>query len=536
VRFLQIKQAQTALKDGRLDEAFELLRNNDLTQQRAGQELIGKVARALAGRGREHLENKRFSQARADCDKAEKLAGNLPEVAHLHSDISQAVKENHNEGQQRNAKLNQARQYIDNGWLSAGQQMLGDGDNCNADTHLLLQQARTQRLKINDIVSALQSTLERNDLESALELLRQAQSDRVLTNHSDPRLTDLIGRLINRVYQQVRQAVNEGRLDQAQGLLDKVEPVANDSLEYTELYRVLQQCQTAGQYLRKAGRIHLALRVLRRLKTMIPVAKWLDRAIADAQNANSSLDELAEGPLGLIVNDSQNDSHDPTRRQHPGQSEVNRDYPEVSDNEEVYSPADSPELPGKFAIQVDGAGSFLVLRQDRVKVGPISSTIPVDVAVIAEPQLPVAHIERMEGDYFLRSTKAVKVNDQATMEKLLSDGDRISLSQRIPIKFRLPNAASATAVLDLTSVRTPQTDMRHAILLAGEILLGPGSANHIRNDKSSRKVVLVARQGRLYYQGPLAVQINGHPWDVHRALPMEKSIEIDDVCFVLTGV
>ena len=51
--FLRIKQAEVALADGRLDEAFEIAKAADLKRQRSGQDLIGRLTRSLLKRGRE---------------------------------------------------------------------------------------------------------------------------------------------------------------------------------------------------------------------------------------------------------------------------------------------------------------------------------------------------------------------------------------------------------------------------------------------------------------------------------------------------
>ena len=64
--FLRIKQVETALKDGRLDEAYELLAESDAREHRRGQELTGQLVQALLDRGRCHLENDQPEQALCD--------------------------------------------------------------------------------------------------------------------------------------------------------------------------------------------------------------------------------------------------------------------------------------------------------------------------------------------------------------------------------------------------------------------------------------------------------------------------------------
>ena len=78
---LRIRQAECALADGRLDEAYEIAQADDVRRHHHGQRLIGRLARAIVQRGQENLAAGRFQPALSDCNKAEKLAGNLAEVS-----------------------------------------------------------------------------------------------------------------------------------------------------------------------------------------------------------------------------------------------------------------------------------------------------------------------------------------------------------------------------------------------------------------------------------------------------------------------
>ena len=84
---VRIKQAQCALADGRLDEAYEIVKAEDVRRHRRGQKLVGKLARALAKRGQDNLVADRLQQALMDCNKAEKLAGNLQQIVQLRQAI-----------------------------------------------------------------------------------------------------------------------------------------------------------------------------------------------------------------------------------------------------------------------------------------------------------------------------------------------------------------------------------------------------------------------------------------------------------------
>ena len=65
--FLRLKQAESAIVDGRLDEAFDIVQSEQIKQHRRGQKLIGRLARAFTKRGQENLDTERIQLALVDC-------------------------------------------------------------------------------------------------------------------------------------------------------------------------------------------------------------------------------------------------------------------------------------------------------------------------------------------------------------------------------------------------------------------------------------------------------------------------------------
>lgn len=190
-------------------------------------------------------------------------------------------------------------------------------------------------------------------------------------------------------------------------------------------------------------------------------------------------------------------------------------------------------MPPRFVLQVDGVGSFIVFRDARVTVGPISSSARPMLALMADPNLPVILIERMEGDYFVRSQTPVEVNGQAVTEKLLADGDRITLSPRCSIRFHLPNPASTTAVLTVTGARLSRPDIKQLILMDRDILIGPYANDHIRTEQLKEPVALFAQNGRLLCRAKESILVDGRGFDPNVGLAMDKRVEIGKVSLVV---
>jgi hypothetical protein len=184
-------------------------------------------------------------------------------------------------------------------------------------------------------------------------------------------------------------------------------------------------------------------------------------------------------------------------------------------------------LASRFVLHVDAVGSFLVLRQPMVRIGPISGSMPADVAVMCEPGAAPLTIERVEDDYFLRTGNLGK-------GKLLASDDRLDLSPRCRLKFLVPNKVSTTAVLDLTGARLPRMEIRRIILMDQDLIIGPNSTSHVQAGAMSESMVLHVRQDRLYCQTHLPVMVKDEVADLSKPLPMGESVKTDGLCFAVT--
>lgn len=187
-------------------------------------------------------------------------------------------------------------------------------------------------------------------------------------------------------------------------------------------------------------------------------------------------------------------------------------------------------------IQVDGSGSFFVVRNSRITLGPVSSPRLPDVGLMADPNLPVATVERVDEDYFIKSDQPISINDKPTTSKLLCKDDRIALAQRCRIKFDLPNAASTSAVLDLSGARLVQGDVRRVILMDKQIIIAGGPAGHILLAGLSQPLVLHVREDCLFCQTKVPVLINNSRTDISAGIPINTHVRIGEVSFIVTEV
>ena len=154
---------------------------------------------------------------------------------------------------------------------------------------------------------------------------------------------------------------------------------------------------------------------------------------------------------------------------------------------------------------------------------------------MAQPGLPSVNIERQDEDYFLSSDERISIGDEMVSKKLLSNGDKIALSNRCRMKFQVPNAASNTATLLLSSAKLARPDINHVILMDRDILIGSGVSNHIRTLNSNESLALFVRDGKMYCRTQDTVIVDGREYDGQAGLPIDKPIKIGRLGVVIVS-
>jgi hypothetical protein len=528
VLILRLKQAASAMADGRLDEAFDIVQSKDIREHRRGQKLIGRLALAFAKRGRDNLEAERIQLALADCNKAEKLAGNTADVAKLRSAICTEMEQRRIRSRHRSFKVAQARQHIQDGWISAGEEILKDTGDDDGQAGIVLQQAAVERLHTSEAVTKAEKALQRNDLDAAIDFVLRIGA----AGSQNEQVVELISKLRSLAARQIKESFDSGRLDLAHSLLQRVSPIADGCSEISELGSALSLCSKAAGHV-AAGRPREAVNLLRKVKLTCPSAQWLGTVTNQTRQAAELLDELAASPLGLDITRRQ-DMEDGIQQTDNEAQSISGEQPQAMPGERSSDNRAESALPSKFVLQIDGIGSFYVLRDSRITVGPISSSARPTVGLMVDPNMPAITIERSEDDYFIRSSSPVRVNDTTTTDKLLVDADRINLSPRCGMKFNIPNPASTTATLNIPGTRLGRADVRRIILMDRDILIGPTEGSHILAESLDETIALFTQNGRLLCRTKDKILIDEKSVSQTAGLPFNKQIEIGQISLVLT--
>lgn len=513
---LRLKRIQVAIADGRLDEACELMRDPSLRAHRTGQKLLTRLVKAYVKRGQEHLAAGRIASALDDCNRAEKLAGNMPAVMDLRSAVCKEMETNRLAAQQQAQQLERGRQQLQNGWLSAGQKILSGSDDKHAQ--MLLDDARFHLTAMEESLKRIQKALDSGDFELAGRIYHEQGLARTLNEQAG----GMLRKIQARADRQIREHLDEGHLQQAGAILSRLPACVLDCPELQGARQGLACCRQAADFIETGSFLEASL-YMKKAQTLLPKAKWIREGLQQVQKAAQVQTDLQAGPLGLLENTGiypleMAEKAAPMQYNSPGQNPMKAPLMTMEPKKQGLS-----GFPQMFVLQLDGIGAYLVHRADHVTAGPVSSSARPDIGFIAAPDSGVKQIERLDGDYFACDYHRGPQTASGGRH-LLSEGDKIEISPRCRMKFSRPNPASGTACLILSSARLPRADVQQVILMDREILIGPGRNCHVQTGQLSETLTLFVQDGRL-----LCRENGGGPVNECKGIGINQRVEIGTV-------
>ncbi|MBN1490911.1 MAG: hypothetical protein JXA69_13420 [Phycisphaerae bacterium] len=480
---VKIKAAEEALEAGRLDEAYEQIGTGEIREHRRAQAILTRLATAYLDRVREHEAAGRFADALRDLDRAAAAGAPAGQVGDLRIWIQGLA------AQERKVQLDQqqiirdARQRIEAGSLEGGREMLADLDAANTQVDRLHRDADERERAAERYLGEARRLFEAGQVAGACRAIERAKAhhpkgDSVVRAEAE---------MVRELMQRVREAMTSGRLTTAVDLMVQVGGVGSGLMERSEWEQALVEARGAVEAVAR-GDWSVARRAVLRLKGRLPEASWIAAAAEQLDQMEELCMTIHAGPLGTTL---------------PADTGVRTAEAIPLGPRGAMPPVAAPPIVGaasggRWRLLVDGAGSFLVLRQDRVVIGRAGSGEALaDIALMADVSSRHAEILRVDEDYFLFARKPLRVNGRGVERRLLEDGDRIELSPRARLTFRLPSKRSASAVLDLGGSLRLSGDVRRVILLNRHATLGPGDENHIVVPGARDVVGLIDRSGSL---------------------------------------
>jgi hypothetical protein len=194
-------------------------------------------------------------------------------------------------------------------------------------------------------------------------------------------------------------------------------------------------------------------------------------------------------------------------------------------------------LPKRFLLWVDGVGGYLVCLGTRVTFGQATADGPIDVPLFADVSRLHAEVSRDGEGYVLESTRGVQVNGSAAARAVLKCGDRVTLGTTCQFLFRQPVPISPSARLELVSGHRLPLAVDGVLLMADNLILGPGGQAHVCVPWVPGSVILYRSKdgiGVRFAGGEF--RIDNKPCRDRAALPLPSVVTADAFTFAVEPV
>ncbi len=512
---VRLKTAEKALGEGRLDEAFRAAISPDICAHSRGEVIRGKLAHRFVERARRHFADERFTEALHDLTKAEQCGARAETVNELRKHIRTVADEVARRKQSQHRLVEEARERIQHGSLAAGARILDEADPHHKEAKRLAGDIEDRQRRVTEGVENIHKLLKDNQLQSAAAALKKIKA-------LDPR-SDAVLKLEATVCEKIatvaRSTFESGRINRAMDELAALGSIGRTSADRRDVEELLELAKNASRALGRDD-FEEAHRNVLRLQRLAPKVRWVNEAAKQLDQLGSLMTGLFGGPLGehaksFAVADG-DDQRQPAKP--------------IAETMLAKHRALSPEaLPEKLVMLVDGGGSYLIVRKNRMTIGRATTANPADMPLHSDLAERHAEIARVEDEYFLFSGRDVEVGGRPTRHHLLRDGDRVVLARNVKFSFRRPHRQSQSGILELSGSTKMPGDVRRVVLFDRTAMIGFDSTAHITCQSADRSLLLFERAGRLWVK-PL--RRNGVDSE---AVPvvMGEQIELANVSFTV---
>ena len=525
---LQLRQAETALREGRLNEAFQLATRPDVREHRDGQRLITRLTDEFLTRSKSHLEADRLSEARNDCDYARRLAGNQEAIGELNNLIADAERIRNRGTREKEHLVSAARAELAQGECSLGGRLLAKLPEDDSTAGLLADTLDIRRDQIERATDRARAAVASSQLADAADAVSELR--RFSPRHSE--LPGLVDQLTKAAEAEVRAELMAGRLDRAEWLLGRLGEFLDASVELATLAPIPTQAKRIAGLLESASYGDAVIE-LRRLSGILNEAKWIKEVLAKAEQAATLHQELQTTSFRLAGNVAFRTPNLTRRWEGEAPAEPQAGYPLAARREPrppVTYDGQAFESGQAWLLQVDGAGSTLLVTSPRVMLGSRKVDIPLRGFSGTVP----ATIERTGGDYLIDSDEPIEVGGRKAKRKLLGADESLGFGRRCRVRFRLPNPASTSAVLELNGPQLERQDVRRIVLLDDALIAGPAKTSHVVASSIDTPCVLLHQDGEFFIRRGIASQRGKR--ETAQPIRPGESVEMAGARFTLTPI
>jgi hypothetical protein len=163
-------------------------------------------------------------------------------------------------------------------------------------------------------------------------------------------------------------------------------------------------------------------------------------------------------------------------------------------------------------LWIDGVGAWVVQLSRRLTIGgpvdPAAGHAGSDLSLLAPLGRQQAVLECTGERWQLLAEDARVGGRPIAGSAFLADGDEITLTGDVRLRFRQPSVLTPTAVLTFASGHRPSLRIDGVVLLDEVCLLGPGADAHIRCCDWTETVILFRRDGGLWVRSRGGLRVN----------------------------
>jgi tetratricopeptide (TPR) repeat protein len=502
---VRIKAAEDALTKGRLDEAFEMASAPDLAGNSRVGRLLRELAEPLLQRGQDHLLSKRFTEALADFERVARCGYRPKKVEEWRKRAVEAMADDRKAEHERQAVLAAARERLDAGSLGGAADALARAPKDDSERQALSAEISRRTQKAKETLAAAKRALKGDRLSEAVERFRAAKA---LYSQLDG-VGEMENALINRAVKQAVDDFKDGRLQRAGQGFAALGEVGRGRPERVEMEEALRLARDAAKALTE-DRYTRAGVLLGRLAQIGPKAGWISEVRKHLNVLEEHRRALLEGPLGLALGREVPSAIGVSARRAGGRGRGAASPGERAPRgDETVAAVARPGVgaaragPGqrlskRLLLRIDGVGSFLLLRGDRISIGRSGPGATASLQLISDLSDRQAEIIRAGEDYFVVARSGVELAGRRVDHALLQDGDRIRLGKRVRLEFLRPSLKSVTATLDLGDGVRTTSDCWRVILWSGPLLMGSTRDCHVRLRAGMGGAILMERGGELF--------------------------------------
>ncbi|HVR74947.1 MAG TPA: hypothetical protein VMT52_11470, partial [Planctomycetota bacterium] len=233
---VRLKQAQNALKDGRLDEAFAIATEQAIRSLRGGQLLLEDLVDPLLDRASAHFAGGRLREAILDVERAIQAGGNRPRAAQLRKDAREALDAKDSEGRRERQAIESARAHLRNGSLRTGLEALAEASPDSPEAARFRREVESRERKGEEARARVRAHIEHGETVEALSALEEAV--RACPRHEE--MPELRASVKKKAIEAIERAFGEGDLEGARGALARLRIVAEEGLEMRRLAEALE--------------------------------------------------------------------------------------------------------------------------------------------------------------------------------------------------------------------------------------------------------------------------------------------------------